>query len=55
MPTIPTFESILLQINQSFGGIRLSTNKKRKFSTRRIQKEGVQKIYKAILKIYAVN
>lgn len=48
MPTIPTFESILLQINQSFGGIGLSTNKKRKFSTRRIQKEGVQKIYKAI-------
>lgn len=48
MPTIPTFESILLQINQSFGGISLSTNKKRKFSTRRIQKEGVQKIYKAI-------
>lgn len=45
MPTLPIFESILLEINQSFGGRSFSTEKKRKFSTRRMQKEESQKMF----------
>lgn len=45
MPTLPTFESILLEINQSFGGVSFSTDKKRKFSTRRMQEEVYQKMF----------
>lgn len=48
MSTLPTFESILLEINQSFGGISFSTNKKRKFATRRMQEKVYQKMFNDI-------
>lgn len=48
MSTLPTFESILLEINQSFGGISFSTNKKRKFATRRMQAKVYQKMFNDI-------
>lgn len=50
MATLPTIESILLEINQSFGGMSFSTDKKRKFSTRRMQEKTYNKMFSDILK-----
>lgn len=55
MATIPTLESILLEINQSFGGISFSTEKKRKFSERRMQEEEYQKMLLIFLRVSQIN
>lgn len=44
MATLPTFENILLEINQSLGGKSYSTGKKTKFLTRRISPESHQQM-----------
>lgn len=51
MSTLPTFESILLEINQSFGGVSFSTDKKKNFLPVECKKKYIKKCFSKFLKI----